>query len=125
MKGKPHVMLASALILLISCNRAEPQRTWSIDHNQKQIIFFSDKDEYEDEVSYYDAIIKLKKDYPEEIKNMKILSSSEIKNYNEIFKINQCPALLVYYKDEVIVDIEGEATIEEIFLPISDALSSP
>ena len=71
----------------------------------------------------YDAIIELKRDYPEEIKNMKILTSSDSKKYFKTFQIDRCPALIVYYNNEVIVKIEGKATKEEIVTPVSNALS--
>lgn len=123
MKGKPFLIVASTLLLIMSCDKKETFNSWSSDENTKQIVFFSDKEDYEQEVSYYDAIIQLKRDYPEEIKNMKILSASEIKDYTHIFQISHCPALLVYYKNQVIVEIEGKATTDDIVIPIANVLS--
>jgi|SRR4051794_30462901 hypothetical protein len=123
MKGKSILLIASTLLLIMSCDKKESINLWSIDQNTKQIVFFSDKEDYEQEVSYYDAIIQLKREYPEEIKNMKTLSASELKNYAHIFQINHCPALLVYYQDQVIVEIEGKATTDEIVDPVANVLS--
>ena len=123
MKGKSFLIVASTLLLIMSCDKKESFNVWSSDESTKQIVFFSDKEDYEQEVSYYDAIIQLKSDYPEEIKNMKILSASEIKDYAHIFQINHCPALLVYYKNQVIVEIEGKATTDDIVIPIANVLS--
>lgn len=123
MKGKSSLIVASTLLLIMSCDRKESINSWSIDQNTKQVVFFSDEEDYEQEVSYYDAIIQLKREYPEEIKNMKTLSASEMKDYTHIFQINHCPALLVYYKDQVIVEIEGNATIDEIVTPVANVLS--
>lgn len=124
MKGKSSLIVASTLLLIMSCDRKESINSWSIDQNTKQVVFFSDEEDYEQEVSYYDAIIQLKREYPEEIKNMKTLSTSEMKDYTHIFQINHCPALLVYYKDQVIVEIEGNATIDEIVTPVANVLSN-
>ncbi len=123
MKGKPILLMAASLLLIISCDRKEPQHSLSVNNNTKQIVFFSDDEALEQEVSYYDAIIELKKAYPEEMKNMKILSAAELDEYSNIFEIDRCPALLVYYRNRVIVEIEGKATTEEIVAPIANVLS--
>src|SRR3954471_18652159 len=123
MKGKSILLIASTLLLIMSCDKKESINLWSIDQNTKQIVFFSDKEDYEQEVSYYDAIIQLKREYPEEIKNMKIFSASEMEDYTHIFQINHCPALLVYYKNQVIVEIEGTATTDDIVIPVANVLS--
>ena len=126
MKRKPFLIMASALFFMVSCdNQKQIISSLSIDQNTKQLIFFSDSEEYEQEVSFYDAIIELKRDYPEEIKNMKILTSSDSKKYFKTFQIDRCPALIVFYNNEVIVKIEGKATKEEIVTPVSNALSLP
>ena len=54
---------------------------------------------------------------------MKIFTSSDSKKYFETFQIDRCPALIVFYNNEVIVEIEGKATVEEIVTPVSNALS--
>ena len=125
MKGKPFLIMASTLFFMVSCdNNNQIISSLTFDPNTKQLVFFSDDDEYEQELSYYDAIIELKRDYPEEIKNMVTFTSSDSKKYFETFQIDHCPALIVYHNNEVIVEIEGKATTEAIVIPISDALSS-
>ncbi|WP_084786836.1 hypothetical protein [Bacillus tuaregi] len=124
MRGKPILLLASTLLLIISCDKREPQHSLNVDHNTKQIVFFSDDKALEQEVSYYDAIIELKQEYPEEMKHMKILSASELDEYGNLFKVDHCPALLVYYRNKVIVEIEGKASTADIISSISRVLSS-
>ena len=125
MKGKPFLIMAFALFFIVSCdNHKQLRSSLAFDQNTKQLIFFSDEEEYEREVSYYDALIELKRDYPEEIKDMKVFTTSDSKKYFETFQIDQCPALIVFYNNEVIVVIEGKATVEEIVTPISNAFSS-
>ena len=125
MKGKPFLIMASTLLFMVSCDsNKQIISSLTFDPNTKQLVFFSNEDEYEQELSYYDAIIELKGDYPEEIKNMVTFTSSDSKKYFETFQIDHCPALIVYHNNEVIVEIEGKATTEAIVTPISNALSS-
>ncbi|GLB60367.1 hypothetical protein NCCP133_24990 [Cytobacillus sp. NCCP-133] len=95
-----------------------------IDDSVKQIIFFSDHNQYEQEVSYYDAIIELKRSFPEEIKNMKIITASDSKNYYTNFDIEGCPAILIVYQDEVLVEVKGVVPREQIVQPVANALDS-
>ena len=53
MKGKPFLIMASALFFMVSCdNQKQIISSLTIDQNTKQLIFFSDSEEYEQEVSY-------------------------------------------------------------------------
>ncbi len=125
MKGKPFLLMASMLFLMVSCDsQRQIKSNLTFDQNTKQLVFFSDEEEYEREVSYYDAIIELKRDYPEEIKNMKIVTYPDSKDQFETFQIDHCPALIVYYNNEVIVEIKGNVTTKEIVAPVSNVLSS-
>jgi hypothetical protein len=125
MKGKPFLIMASILLFMVSCDKKEQiNLNLTFDQNKKQLVFFSDEDEYEQEVSYYDAIIELKRDFPEEVKNMKILTATDSEEYFNTFQVDHCPTLLVYYKNEVIIEIEGQATIEEIIAPVASVLST-
>jgi hypothetical protein len=125
MKGKPFLLMASMLLLMVSCdNQKQIKSNFTFDQNTKQLVFFSDEEEYEREVSYYDAIIELKRVYPEEIKNMKIVTYPDSKEHFETFQIDHCPALIVYYNNEVIFEIKGNATTKEIVTPVSNVLSS-
>jgi hypothetical protein len=123
MKGKSLLMMASTLLLMISCDNKEQADSLSLTSNSKQVVFFSDKEEYEKEISYYNAIIELKKEYPEEIKNMKVLTVSEMKENYDTFRVNHCPAILVYDHNHVIVQIQGNAETWDIINPIANALS--
>ncbi|MBB6443685.1 adenylate kinase family enzyme [Bacillus benzoevorans] len=116
-------MMASTLLLMTACENKEQADSLSLASNSKQIVFFSDEEEYEEEISYYNAIIELKKEYPEEIKNMKVLTASEVEEYYNTFRVNHCPAILVYYHNHVIVQIQGDAETRDIINPIANALS--
>lgn len=122
MKWKHILMIVSILIIGISCTKQDPPPIW-INGDHKQVIFFSDKEKYEQELSYYDAIIILKSKFPEEMKHMKILSDSELKNFDHILHLNHCPAIIVYDQNQVIYIAEGAKTTEEIVTSLSTILS--
>ena len=57
MKGKPFLIMAFTLFFMVSCdNHKQIISSLTFDQNTKQLVFFSDAEEYEQEVSYYDAI---------------------------------------------------------------------
>ncbi|WP_053366047.1 hypothetical protein [Bacillus sp. FJAT-27245] len=121
MKGYPVYVLSFLLLLTASCSQAE-QATLSVDKNTKQIIFFSNEKEYNREAAYYDALIELKKDFPNEMENLMVLSSKEKKKYYDEFNIKSGPALIVLYKEKVMVRIDGLTTKEKIIRPVSKVL---
>ncbi|WP_338469966.1 small peptidoglycan-associated lipoprotein [Niallia sp. XMNu-256] len=123
MKGKATFIMISILIICIACTKKEPAPIWQSEENKIQVFFFSDKEEYENEVPYYNAIIVLKKDFPEEINNMKTLSNIDLKNYEQTFPINHCPAIVVYDQEQVIYVVEGIKTTEDIITSLSKVLS--
>ncbi|MFE8695348.1 small peptidoglycan-associated lipoprotein [Cytobacillus sp. FJAT-53684] len=122
MKGFPILMIASLFFIISSCHHIESKEELNIDQTIKQIIFFTNNQAYEQEAAYYDAIIELKKEFPTEIKNMKIITAANAKKYYGTFKINNCPAILINYKDKIIVKVEGEASTEQIVAPFYTAL---
>lgn len=124
MKGLPLLIIVSLLFVTSSCNHKEAKKELMIDDSVKQIIFFSNHKQYEQEVSYYDAIIELKRSFPEEIKNMKIITASESKNYYNNYEVENCPAILLVYQDEVLVEIKGNVPKEKIVKPLANALDS-
>lgn len=107
-----------SVLILSSCDSNN-----EFDENEikdKQILFFSDDSNIEREAVYYDAILDLRKEFPEEIDSMKVISDE--KEYGP-FKVNTIPSLIVIEKKEVIVHIEGNVLAkEDILKPISDAL---
>ncbi|MEH7346895.1 small peptidoglycan-associated lipoprotein [Bacillus sp. JJ1532] len=114
----------ASFLFITSCNHFKPQDELIFDNNRKQIIFFSNEKDYEEEASYYDAIIELKKEFPDEIKNMKIISSDKAKRYYEAFDVQSSPTILIIHQEKVIVKIKGDTSTEQIIKPLSDALKS-
>lgn len=116
------LLFMASLLFITSCGNYKPKDELILDKNSKQIIFFSNEKDYKEEASYYDAIIELKKEFPNEIKNMKILTLDNAKKYYETFDIEGSPAILLIYNEKVIVKIKGDTSAEQIIKPLSDGL---
>lgn len=124
MKGMSIILTATFLLLTSSCSNTYSNEDLGLDYDEKQILFFSNEADYHFEAPYYEAIIELKKKYPDEINNMKVLSGEKASKYYKTFEIDQSPALLVYYQDKVIVNIHGKVSKDDIVQPITKILSN-
>ena len=122
MKGFSFVLIASFLFLTSSCNSNQASDSLNLNKGTKQIVFFSDEEDYRYEASYCDAIIELKKEFPEEIDNMKVIPSSDAKKYYDAFDVERPPAILVVYGDRVIARVKGTVTKEQIIEPLTTVL---
>ncbi|QGQ47008.1 hypothetical protein [Metabacillus sediminilitoris] len=87
----------------------------------KQLLFFSDDDNIDREAVYYDALLDIRKEFPEEFENMRIITDNNNKSQ---YEVDIYPSLLVVKHEEIVVQIEGDVfTKEEIMKPVIDALS--
>lgn len=115
--------IISMMILLTSCD----YKLFSSDENGEehmqdtQLLFYSDATNIDREAIYYDALLDIKSEFPEEFENMKVISE---KNDNKKYRVGVYPSLLVIEKEEVVVQIEGVVlTKDEIIEPIVNALA--
>ncbi|WP_059169990.1 hypothetical protein [Bacillus sp. FJAT-27445] len=122
MKGFPVYILFISLFMTASCSKVDQERL-AVDKNTKQVIFFSDEKEYKRETAYYDALIELKKDFPDEMESLMVLSEGKEKKYYDEFDIKTGPALIVLYNEKVMVKIYGITTKEQIIQPVSQVLA--
>lgn len=112
------------LFLATGCQEKE-NVSLEIDSRIKQIVFLSDEMNVANlqiEAPYYDAIIELRQQFPDDFKNMKTILPREASEHFDIFKIEECPALIVLYNEKVIAKVTGENSKEEILQPIIAAL---
>ncbi|EWG11780.1 hypothetical protein [Cytobacillus firmus] len=121
MKGLPLLLITALLLVTSSCNHKEVKNELKIDDSVKQLIFFTDHKQYEQEISYYDAIIELKTSYPELIKDMKVITAAEASHLSN-YKIENCPAILLVYQDKVLVEIKGTVSKDKIVYPLAKAM---
>lgn len=122
MKGLAAVYMFSLLFFTASCNNHHSIDSLSIKDNVKQIIFFSDETNVQQEAAYYDAIIELRRDFPKEVENMMVFSKDEGKKYFDSLRIKSSPAIIIIYNDEIVANINGLASKDQIMQPISQAL---
>ncbi|MBO8176357.1 small peptidoglycan-associated lipoprotein [Aeribacillus pallidus] len=119
MRGRSFFLLIS-LLLLNGCVHETPSEKELMDENQ--VFFFSNESDYKNEVSYYDALIELKKEYPEVFKNMVVISPGKEHEVKERFDIDEYPALIIVHGNEIIVEVIGNVSKEDIIKPVSTAL---
>ncbi|MBY0097725.1 small peptidoglycan-associated lipoprotein [Mesobacillus maritimus] len=123
MKGLSMILTATFLIFTSSCSSTNKYEELGLEYDVKQIIFFSDDANYNYEAPYYDAIIELKREFPEEFKDMMVLSGNKASKYDSLLKVEKQPALVIFYQDKVAVKIHGFVSKDEIIKPITDFLS--
>lgn len=122
MKGLATVYIFSLLFFTASCNHDYSINSLSIKENVKQIIFFSDETKMQQEIAYYDALIELRKDFPDEVENMIVFTKDEGKKYFESLHIKNSPAIIVIYNNEIVANINGFASKDQIIQPVSNVL---
>jgi hypothetical protein len=123
MKELTFIFFFSCLFLNSSCDHDEVKESIPFDRDVRQVLFFSNESESNREDTYYDALIELKGQFPQEMDSMMVLSENKEKNYYETFNIQESPAIIVIYQDEVMVNINGIASKDEIVQSISKAFS--
>ncbi|PLR79230.1 small peptidoglycan-associated lipoprotein [Bacillus sp. V3-13] len=123
MKGLAFCLSAVLLVITASCTKGGPEDSLSFGQNVKQIVFFSDDSDYTEEVSYYDALLELKKEFPSEVDNMMVFSEDNAKRYYDAFQIEQSPAILIVYNDKVVARVKGDVSKEQIIQPLERILS--
>ncbi|MEH7382362.1 thioredoxin domain-containing protein [Bacillus sp. JJ1533] len=119
---KAYTLIILSFFILSSCSTHKAQPPIP-ETDEKQIIFFSDEENLRNESSYYDALLELKNKYPNEIANMKVVSSNENRLYSK-YQIEEYPSLLIVQQDKVLEKIEGNMDKDEIITPLENILSS-
>ncbi|WML49404.1 small peptidoglycan-associated lipoprotein [Neobacillus sp. PS3-34] len=122
MKGLPYIFIFSLLLLSASCNNNQASKKMAFNRNVKQVIFFSDEKELGQEAAYYDALIELKKNFPKEMDHMMVLNKSKEKDYYKSFNVEKSPAIIVMYKDQMMVKINGSASKNQIIKNVSQII---
>lgn len=122
LKGLSMFIVIMLLPIIVSCDRSKSNDVLPFDKDVKQLVFLSDESEYQFEAAYYDALIELKKTYPEAVKNMKTINPNRSDEYLDFLTIKENPAIFVVYNNEIVATVNGEETVEEIVQPIAKVL---
>lgn len=124
MKSLSFVFVATFLFLTASCNPVSDSDKLELNGEIKQVVFFSDDENYRQEASYYDAIIELKKEYPAAFEDIVVISAANANKYYDLFQVNQFPAILIVHQDEVLANVNGNVTKDQIIEPLSAVLNN-
>ncbi|BCB03192.1 hypothetical protein [Bacillus sp. KH172YL63] len=120
------ILLTSTMLLLTSCDYISSSKVVLAKDQfiDKQVIYFTDDQNVSNEIPYYDAIIELKKQYPDHFKKLKVVSL----NTEETNQITESPpaspAIVVVENNQVICKVEGNLSKENIIHPVSTAIKS-
>ncbi|MDQ0206499.1 thioredoxin domain-containing protein [Alkalicoccobacillus murimartini] len=118
------IMSACALLLLTSCIAAStsPSSPLTNDDDEAPIaVLFSDADnpEHEQEANYYDALLELTSDFPDEMPELVIVDASDEEKV-QYYDINQFPTILCLDGEEISLRIEGTNNKEDILKHFSN-----
>lgn len=109
------------VFLLSSCSLNITSETIN-QPEERKLLFFSDNQDVHRESVYYDALIDLKRDFPEEVEGIQFIESSVEEDYP--FDVDTYPSLVVVDENKVIFQIEGHVgNKEDIISPVIKALS--
>lgn len=112
------------VVLVYSCSNGELVEE-KADHGEgTKLLFFSDEADVEREVSYYDAILEIRKTYPELVNELKVVTPKDVHSLQLRYNVEQFPALIVVNGNQIIFFIEGKKNKEQIVNPILMKLST-
>ncbi|WP_243385230.1 hypothetical protein [Bacillus kexueae] len=116
------VTVSLLMLLFVSGCQANTQTGNEQQFNGRHILFFTDVKTMSEEAVYYDALLQLKADYPDEIDNMVVIQASH--NTEEPFNINTYPSLVIVEDNAIVVHIKGEIDSKEtIITEVHNALN--
>jgi hypothetical protein len=98
-----------------------PQKDKISEIDNQQLIFFSNEKNMEKEIVYYDAILDLKKDFPEQVVNMEVHEDTD--GWKD--EVDKVPCLMLVDNEKVVEKIEGsENKKDEIYNRFYEALEA-
>lgn len=116
MRKTPFLIVSALLFFVVpSCSKNEvlSDHPYLLKKNENITILFSDDHSIHHEGNYYDALLDVKRNYPEKIRSFNIIHSSE-RDLVRFYEITQYPTLLVVHNQDVAVRIEGFLQKQEI-----------
>lgn len=117
------ILMFVNILFLSSCS-LHNERTAAELNIERGILFYSDESNFQEEDSYYEALIELKHNFPGDFENYKIVARNQ--DYDTaLASLNDAyPALLVIQDNKIIFKVTGKATKEDILVPVSDTLET-
>lgn len=116
------ILMLGNIIFLSSCS-SQNNLTAAEINIDRGILFYSDESNFQEEDSYYEALIELKRNFPGEFKNYKIVGRNQ-EHDSALGALNDTyPALLVIQDNEVVCKVIGKASKDDILIPVSTTLN--
>ena len=122
MAFKLSAVFMMAVVLLTNCGSTNQQEI-AIQSMEKQVLLFSNDDNTRAEERYYDALLDLRTEFPEELKNVQIIHQSSVLINNDLIELHSYPALLLVENNEIVAKIEGSVSKQQITEQLKDTLS--
>lgn len=126
MKKLPLFLIFSSLYLLIGCqhqsDNSDELPAFINEGSDKAVsYFFSNEDQLEEEMSYYDALLDFNRNYPERLDSIKIITEQN-DELIEYFNVHVYPTLLVIEEQKVTVRLEGFMNFQDIYSTLETTL---
>ncbi|MCF6412052.1 hypothetical protein [Pseudalkalibacillus salsuginis] len=109
------IPLILILAFLSSC-QFEPDYGYlpvDLESDELNTIIFSSKSNQEEERSYYDALLQLKKDYPQKLNSIQIIKKKDEQAVN-YYNVSTFPTIIVLDGKNEIVRLEGKKEVDDI-----------
>jgi hypothetical protein len=112
------------LLLITSCSNNEEVITnypFLQKKDENITLLFSDDHFISEEGNYYDALLDVKRKYPEKIRSFNIIHSSDrdlVRHYN----IQEYPTLIVIHNELITIRVEGSLKKYEILKMLEETL---
>ncbi|WP_246944081.1 hypothetical protein [Bacillus pinisoli] len=103
------LLLSCSLFFLSSCQFKNSSNEATLKTLlEADALYISNEQDLNLENEYYNALIEVKRLYPEDIQEVIVLTNEDIKNIEDELKVKKYPTLLLLNRKEIIVKIEGK-----------------
>ncbi len=119
------IPLILILAFLSSC-QFEPDYGYlpvDLESDELNTIIFSSKSNQEEERSYYDALLQLKKEYPQKLNSIQIIKRKDEQAVN-YYNVSTFPTIIVLDGKNEIVRLEGKKEVDDITNHLDEVYSN-
>jgi hypothetical protein len=120
---KLRAVLVISIMLLSGCIIIK-QEGLNIQSPERQVLLFSDEKNIGAEERYYDALLDLRGQFPEELKNIRIVHQSSIWINHDLVELQSYPALVIIENNKILAKIEGSVPKQHITKQLQRALDA-
>ncbi|WP_017753560.1 thioredoxin domain-containing protein [Calidifontibacillus oryziterrae] len=113
-----------SMFLLTACNTVDGDSISDINLEGEgyHLLFFSDEEKIKLENNYYDVLLDLRKEFPNEMADVILVQSTNKNEKLKKFDVSVYPTLIVIKDGEVLTRIEGKQSKREIMNHLKKAM---